>query len=114
MFDFIHYNIYPLFAEDIQLYVYDATQSITFLLYIYAIYKLIPKQFLTMHFITCAWLWFSVGDTASIIYDSKTLEYFDLEHVCLFINVLIFSYKFYDELYLRYEILMCRFKLILI
>ena len=51
LFDFLHYNIYPLFAEGLQYYIYNCTQSIAFLLYIYVIYLFIPKERLLMHFV---------------------------------------------------------------
>ena len=111
IFDLIHYNIYPLFPEDSQIYVYDASQSIAFLFYIYAIYKLIPKQLMLMHFITSAWLWFSVGDVFNVVYG---LEGVRLENWCLLLNLLLFAYKFKDELLLRIEILICYTKLVLI
>lgn len=113
IFDLIHYNIYPLFAEDSQLYVYDATQSIAFLFYIYAIHKLIPKELMLMHFITGAWLWFSIGDVFNVVYDADVLEGIRFENWCLLLNVFMFSYKFNNELLLRYNIYMCWFKLIL-
>jgi len=111
IFDLIHYNIYPLFPEDSQIYVYDASQSIAFLFYIYAIYKLIPKELMLMHFITSAWFWFSVGDVFNVVYG---LEGVRLENWCLLLNLLLFAYKFKDELLLRIEILICYTKLVLI
>ena len=113
IFDLIHYNIYPLFAEDSQMYVYDATQSIAFLFYIYAIHKLIPKELMLMHFITGAWLWFSVGDVFNVVYDADVLKGIRFENWCLLLNVFMFSYKFNNELLLRYNIYRCWFKLIL-
>ena len=114
LFDFVHYNIYPLFAEGSQLYVYDATQSIAFLFYIYAIYKLIPKQYVMYQFILSCWLWFSLGDVFNVVYNTNLVTGFSLENVCLLFNVFVFSYKFRYELYLRCNILICRLKLVLI
>jgi len=105
IFDLLHYNIYPLFDEGLQLYVYDSTQSIAFLFYIYAIYKLIPKELVLMHFILGAWLWFSIGDVFNVVYVSNGLDGLRLENWLLLFNVSVFSYKFRDELYLRWEIL---------
>jgi hypothetical protein len=114
IFDLLHYNIYPLFAEGQQLYIYDATQSIAFLFYIYAIHKLIPKELMLMHFVTGAWLWFSVGDVFNVVYNADALQDLRFENWCLLLNVFMFSYKFNDELLLRYRIYMCWFKLVLI
>ena len=111
IFDLFHYSLWEYFPEDSQIYVYDASQSIAFLFYIYAIYKLIPKQLMLMHFITSAWLWFSVGDVFNVVY---ALEGIRLENWCLLLNLLLFAYKFKDELLLRYEILICYTKLVLI
>lgn len=113
IFDLLHYNIYPLFAEN-QLYVYDATQSIAFLFYIYAIHKLIPKELMLMHFVTGAWLWFSIGDVFNVVYNANALQDLRLENWCLLLNVFMFSYKFNDEMLLKYRIAMCWFKLVLI
>ena len=114
LFDVIHYNIYPLFDEGVQLWVYDSTQSIAFLFYIYAIYKIIPKQLLMVHFILSTWLWFSIGDVFNVVYNVNNTIGFRLENLLLLFNLFIFGYKFRKELYLRLEILICRFKLILI
>jgi len=114
IFDLIHYNIYPLFNEDSQLYVYDASQSIAFLFYIYAIYKLIPEELILMHFITSAWLWFSIGDVFNVVYNTGAIQGLRLENWCLLFNILVFSYKFRYELLLRLEILICYTKLMLI
>ena len=111
IFDLIHYNIYPLFSEDSQLYVYDSTQAIAFLFYIYAIYKLIPKQLMLMHFITSAWLWFSIGDVFNVVYNT---DYVNLENWCLLFNLILFAFKFRYELLLRIEILLCYTKILLI
>jgi len=113
IFDFVHYNIYPFFDEGSQLYVYDATQSIAFLFYIYAIYKLIPKQYIMYQFILSSWLYFSLGDVFNVVYNANTVIGLQLENVCLLFNLFVFSYKFRHELYLRYNILMCKAKLVL-
>jgi hypothetical protein len=114
IFDLFHYNIYPLFSQDSQLYVYDTSQSVAFLLYIYAIYKLVPEQLMLMHFITSAWLWFSIGDVFNMVYNADAIESIRFENWLLLFNVFLFSYKFKYELLLKYEILLYAFKLRLI
>lgn len=111
LFDFLHYNVHPLFAEDLQYYIYNCTQSITFLLYIYVIYLFVPKERLLMHFIINSWLWFSVGDVIEIVYNSKEVNFLNMEHIALFISVLIFCYKFNKQLYLEFKILWVGLKL---
>ena len=105
LFDFLHYNIYPLFAEGLQYYIYNCTQSIAFLLYIYVIYLFIPKERLLMHFVINSWLWFSIGDVIEIVYNSKEVDFLNMEHITLMISVLIFCYKFHKQLYLELKIL---------
>lgn len=105
LFDFLHYNIHPLFVEDLQYYIYNCTQSISFLLYIYVIYLFVPKERLLMHFIINSWLWFSVGDVIEIVYDSKEVNFLNMEHIALFFSVLFFCYKFRKQLYLEIRIL---------
>lgn len=113
LFDFLHYNIYPLFAEEIQYYIYNCTQSIAFLLYIYVIYLFIPKERLLMHFVINSWLWFSIGDVIEIVYNSKEVDFLNMEHIALFVSVLLFCYKFNKQLYLELKILGIGFKLAL-
>jgi hypothetical protein len=96
------------------LYVYDTSQSVAFLLYIYAIYKLVPEQLMLMHFITSAWLWFSIGDVFNMVYNADAIESIRFENWLLLFNVFLFSYKFKYELLLKYEILLYAFKLRLI
>jgi len=105
LFDFLHYNIYPLFAEGLQYYIYNCTQSIAFLLYIYVIYLFIPKERLLMHFVISSWLWFSIGDVIEIVYNSKEINFLNMEHITLMISVLLFCYKFHKQLYLELKIL---------
>lgn len=114
IFDCVHYSLWEYFPEDSQLYVYDASQSVAFLLYIYAIHKLIPEQLMLMHFITSAWLWFSIGDVFNMVYNADAIESIRFENWFLLFNVFLFSYKFKYELLLKYEILLYAFKLRLI
>jgi hypothetical protein len=111
VFDLIHYNIYPIFPEELQLYVYDSTQSIAFLFYIYAIYKIIPKQLMLMHFILSAWVWFSLGDVFNVVYNYNAVNEIRFENYCLLLNILMMCYKFREHLYLQYAILLFNLKI---
>ena len=70
VFDYFHYSLWELFPEAQQIYIYDSTQSLAFLFYVYAIYKMIPEQLQIMNAVCSMWLWFSVGDCITIIYSS--------------------------------------------
>ena len=104
VFDLIHYNLYPLFNKDLHLYIYDSSQSIAFLFYIYAIYKLIPNQLVFMQVLLTSWLWFSIGDVVNVVYNYNAVNELRLDNVFLFITVLQLSYKFRNNLYLYLEV----------
>ncbi len=107
LFDYIHYDLWVFFPEHLQLYAYDATQSLAFLFYIYAVYKLfyLFKEYTPiMYAISSLWLWFSVGDVVTIIYSTKTLEALQLEHCCMGLNMFVLSYKYRDNLRLYFEL----------
>jgi len=104
VFDLLHYNIYPWFDEQLHLYVYDSTQSIAFLFYIYAIYKLIPDKLVIMHVIMSMWLWFSIGDVFNVVYNYNAVNEIRLENILLLVNTIMLCYKFRDYLYLQWAI----------
>lgn len=111
VFDLIHYNIYPLFEEHLHLYIYDSCQSVAFLLYIYAIYKLIPEKLAIMHVLLTAWLWVSVGDVLNIVYNYKSTQEFDFDNLFLMVTILQICYKFRNNLYLHLEVLRFNLKI---
>lgn len=111
IFDLIQYNIYPLFDVYLHLYVYDSCQSLAFLFYIYAIYKLIPEDLTTMHLILNAWLWFSVGDVINVVYDYNSIKKFNFDNLFLMFSVLQLCYKFRNNLYLNLEFLRFNLKI---
>ena len=104
VFDLLHYNIYPLFDEHLHLYIYDSSQSIAFLFYIYAIYRLIPKELIIMSVVTSTWLWFSVGDVFNVVYNYNAVNEVRLDNIFLVFNVIMLCYKFRGYLYLQWEI----------
>jgi hypothetical protein len=114
VFDLCHYSLWEYFPEPQQLHIYDVSQSLAFLFLYYAIYKMTPKELPIIHSIASLWLWFSVGDCFTMVYTEKSISSIPFEYYCLWLNLLMLSYKFKDELYLRYEISMCWFKLVLI
>ena len=111
IFDLIQYNIYPLFDVYLHLYIYDSCQSLAFLFYIYAIYKLIPEDLTTMHLILNAWLWFSVGDVINVVYDYNSIKKFNFDNLFLMFSVLQLCYKFRNNLYLNLEFLRFNLKI---
>jgi len=111
IFDLIQYNIYPLFDEYLHLYIYDSCQSVAFLFYIYAIYRLIPEDLTTMHLILNAWLWFSVGDVINVVYDYNSIQKFNFDNLFLMFSVLQLSYKFKNNLHLNLEFLRFNLKI---
>ena len=66
-----------------------------------------------MHFVINSWLWFSIGDVIEIVYNSKEVDFLNMEHIALFVSVLLFCYKFNKQLYLELKILGIGFKLAL-
>ena len=105
-FDFIHYDLWSLFPEELHLYIYDATQSLSFLLYIYAIYKFFRKEETPiMYSVLSMWLWFSVGDCLTMVYGSKTIEGMRIEYYCLYLNLFVLSYKFRNYIYFYIELM---------
>jgi hypothetical protein len=111
IFDLIQYNIYPLFDEYLHLYIYDSCQSVAFLFYIYAIYRLIPEDLTTMHLILNAWLWFSIGDVINVVYDYNSIQKFNFDNLFLMFSVLQLSYKFKNNLHLNLEFLRFNLKI---
>ena len=111
IFDLIQYNIYPLFDEYLHLYIYDSCQSVAFLFYIYAIYRLIPEDLTTMHLILNAWLWFSIGDVINVVYDYNSIKKFNFDNLFLMFSVLQLSYKFKNNLHLNLEFLRFNLKI---
>lgn len=111
IFDLIQYNIYPLFDVYLHLYVYDSCQSLAFLFYIYAIYKIIPEDLTTMHLILNAWLWFSIGDVINVVYDYNSIKKFNFDNLFLMFSVLQLCYKFRNNLYLNLEFLRFNLKI---
>jgi len=111
IFDLIQYNIYPLFDEYLHLYIYDSCQSVAFLFYIYAIYRLIPEDLTTMHLILNAWLWFSVGDVINVVYDYNSIQKFNFDNLFLMFSFLQLSYKFKNNLHLNLEFLRFNLKI---
>ena len=111
VFDLIHYNIYPVFEEHLHLYIYDSCQSVAFLLYIYAIYKLIPKNLVIMHVLLTAWLWISVGDVLSIVYNYNATQEFNFDNLFLMFTILQICYKFRNNLHLHLEVLRFNLKI---
>ena len=104
VFDYFHYSLWEKFPEHLQLYVYDSSQSLAFLFYIYAIFKMIPKKLMVMYSIVSMWLWFSIGDVVAMVYSNKTIETIPFEYYCLYFNIVMLCYKFRDYLYLQWEI----------
>ena len=82
-----------------------STQSLAFLFYVYAIYKMIPEQLQIMNAVCSMWLWFSVGDCITIIYSSKTLDSIPLEYYCLYFNIILIAYKFRHNIYFYIELM---------
>jgi len=111
VFDLIHYNIYPLFEEHLHIYIYDSTQSIAFLLYIYAIYKLIPEKLLIMHLLLTSWLWFSIGDVLNVVYNYGSTQEYNFDNLFLMFTVLQISYKFRHNILLNLEVLRFNLKI---
>jgi len=107
VFDFVHYDFWGWFPEHLHTYIYDSSQSIAFLLYIYAIYDIFSrfKNIVpVMYGLISMWLWFSIGDAFTMVYANKTLEGLRIEYYCLAGNILILCYKFRDYLYLQWAI----------
>jgi hypothetical protein len=89
--------LWGLFPEPSQLYVYDSSQSLSFLLYIYVIYKLVSlfeAEIPIIYAICSLWLWFSVGDVITIVYSVKTIEALKLEYCCMSFNLFALLYKY--------------------
>ena len=112
IFDLLHYNIYPFFEEAYQVHIYDSSQSMAFLLYIYALYKVIPKEIIIAHFVLSTWLWYSIGDVINVVYELNHPG-LKLENILLLLNFLIFTYKFRSQMSLRIDIFICEIKLVL-
>ena len=105
IFDYVHYDLWGFFPDPLQVYVYDSSQSIAFLLYIYAICKFFDKDNTPIMYAICTtWLWFSVGDAFTMVYFHKTLEGLRIEYYCMWFNVIMLCYKFRGYLYLQWEI----------
>jgi len=111
IFDLIQYNIYPLFDEYLHLYIYDSCQSVAFLFYIYAIYKLVPNDLMIMHLLLTAWLWFSIGDVLNVVYNYESANGFNFDNLFLMFSVLQLCYKFRNNLHLHLEVLRFNLKI---
>ena len=83
-----------------------------FLLYIYALYKVIPKEIIIAHFVLSTWLWYSIGDVINVVYELNHPG-LKLENILLLLNFLIFTYKFRSQMSLRIDIFICEIKLVL-